>query len=213
MINKKGKTVSTKPWQTAEWKKLREALIKDYCEQCGRKEGPFVLHHLKRLSPLMLTRRKVEDEIFDEYCRQNNVIADKHGQLHTIIQKEGLKCPICSITISEYHRRKDGMFVCTNGHVVEHPIEGLINKKVTVAKTRFKRCVKHELNENIRQETIRQQQQQYEDYMAGDNTKTFCKKCAYLWDKQGKKLCSKCKQHYHSFKYETCFECSGKKKD
>jgi len=213
MINKKGKTVSTKPWQTAEWKKLRKELLKDYCEQCGSKNGPFVLHHIQKSPSIKITGYKVEGEIFNDYCRQNNIRADKHGQLYTTIQKQGIKCPICSITLSEYHRRKDGMYVCTNGHIVEHPIEGIVEKKLNIAKTRLKRCVKQEMYEIIRQETIRQQKLAYENYLKGADTKTFCKKCAYLWDIRGKKLCSKCKEHYYSFEYQTCYECSGKKKN
>ncbi|WP_404428006.1 hypothetical protein LG296_20670 (plasmid) [Ureibacillus chungkukjangi] len=37
---------TTKPWQTVAWKKKREKLIKDSCEQCGSTKGPMVLQHL-----------------------------------------------------------------------------------------------------------------------------------------------------------------------
>ena len=44
-------------------------------------------------------------------------------------------------------------------------------------------------------------------YMSGEGTATFCKKCAFLWDVKGQLLCRKCRERYHDFSYETCFNC------
>ena len=43
--------------------------------------------------------------------------------------------------------------------------------------------------------------------MSGEGTATFCKKCAFLWDVKEMRLCSSCEEHYHHFKYKTCFNC------
>lgn len=48
---------------------------------------------------------------------------------------------------------------------------------------------------------------QYESYLNFDNTKTFCKKCAFLWDKRGLKLCDTCKENYHAIYNSVCMNC------
>jgi len=47
MKNPKGEFVSTKPWQTARWKKRRAEVIKDSCEICGATadERTLCIHH------------------------------------------------------------------------------------------------------------------------------------------------------------------------
>lgn len=46
-----------------------------------------------------------------------------------------------------------------------------------------------------------------DEYLSGEGTATFCKKCAFLWDMKEQKLCDQCKERYHSFKYATCYSC------
>ena len=46
-----------------------------------------------------------------------------------------------------------------------------------------------------------------DEYMSGEGTATFCKKCAFLWDVKEMRLCSQCQESYHPFRYKTCFNC------
>jgi len=39
-------------WGSAEWRALGERLIKDHCEQCGTREGPFTLQHFWQPAPI-----------------------------------------------------------------------------------------------------------------------------------------------------------------
>ena len=48
-------------------------------------------------------------------------------------------------------------------------------------------------------------------YMSGEDTVTFCNKCAYLWDEHGMKLCDTCREHYHKFSDGMCYYCLEKK--
>ena len=48
----------------------------------------------------------------------------------------------------------------------------------------------------------------FEEYLSCEKAVTFCKKCAFLWDVRGLKLCKRCKQHYHPFDFEYCFNCA-----
>jgi Ni,Fe-hydrogenase III component G len=44
-------------------------------------------------------------------------------------------------------------------------------------------------------------------YMSGADTRTFCDKCAYLWDEHDMRLCSYCGRHYHKFSERMCKHC------
>jgi hypothetical protein len=52
-------------------------------------------------------------------------------------------------------------------------------------------------------------------YLSFEDTKTFCKKCAFNYDKRGMDLCPKCKVNYKKIQYETCVDClpEGELKD
>jgi hypothetical protein len=51
----------------------------------------------------------------------------------------------------------------------------------------------------------------HERYMSCDDTETWCRKCAYMWDIHHKKLCPKCKLEYCDINYEECYKCHRKK--
>lgn len=46
-----------------------------------------------------------------------------------------------------------------------------------------------------------------EDYVTGKGTKTFCKRCAFLWDMKGLRLCRECGKRFHAHRHQRCFEC------
>ena len=53
----------------------------------------------------------------------------------------------------------------------------------------------------------------HERYISGRDAKTFCDKCAYLWDKHGLKLCSECRESYHPMRYKLCKRCAQRERD
>lgn len=53
----------------------------------------------------------------------------------------------------------------------------------------------------------------HERYMSGKDTVTFCKKCAFLWDKHGLKLCERCRENYHSQDYIVCKQCAHRERE
>lgn len=48
-----------------------------------------------------------------------------------------------------------------------------------------------------------------EHYLAATKL-TLCKKCAFLWDMKGVRLCQLCKRRFHAHKYRRCAECGAK---
>ncbi|ODT04198.1 MAG: hypothetical protein ABS52_05975 [Gemmatimonadetes bacterium SCN 70-22] len=44
-------------------------------------------------------------------------------------------------------------------------------------------------------------------YMSGDGTATFCKTCAFNWDKLGVRLCVECRDAWHPLDEQQCNAC------
>lgn len=49
---------------------------------------------------------------------------------------------------------------------------------------------------------------QFQRYMRGDDTATFCKPCAFLWDKEGQWLCVGCRDGWHPIRSSQCTACA-----
>lgn len=51
------------------------------------------------------------------------------------------------------------------------------------------------------------QKELHAKYMSGENTATWCNKCAYLYDIHHKHLCPTCGKRYCDISYDQCYEC------
>ncbi|EGA91399.1 hypothetical protein GPDM_00990 [Planococcus donghaensis MPA1U2] len=49
--------------------------------------------------------------------------------------------------------------------------------------------------------------EEYKRYISMEDTMTFCKRCAFLWDKKGKKACEICKETLISLDTHDCYKC------
>ena len=56
-------------------------------------------------------------------------------------------------------------------------------------------------------------QSNHERYMSGQDTQTFCRKCAYMWDIHGMKICRECNEKYHPIAYKTCQNCAKQERE
>ena len=94
MRNKRGKRVSTKPWQTAAWRKRRAALIEERgarCQICGTssEERTLAVHHTVTLPG---------EEGFARYME----LRDADVQIvckgcHTMISRGYVRCATCNL--------------------------------------------------------------------------------------------------------------------
>ncbi|MFH1227002.1 MAG: hypothetical protein V1701_03740 [Planctomycetota bacterium] len=224
MINKDGKKVSTKPWVTKEWKEMRKKLIKDKCEQCGGTEK-LTLQHLKQPQGYSVIWRTLAQTMFEEWMSKidkdslqkkvNDIWEYMDNKLPEIVADERLT------------KRKRNAWKKNIEQRDEHTLKWALFK-----------LFKAENKSEISAKAMEKAQESHKQYMSGQNTATFCKKCAFLWDMKGQKLCPKCKIHYcyiflpecdicsgkaklcdkckknyHSIRYPTCFNCSSKKQE
>jgi|SRR3989344_172183 len=61
------------------------------------------------------------------------------------------------------------------------------------------------------QELIEEGRKQADDeYQSLANTITICKKCHFLYEMKGMRLCDSCKKSYHSVRHTSCYGCQKK---
>ena len=208
-----------KPWQTKQWKEMRKQRIGDRCKQCGSTDGPFVLQHFSHEQPEPPSKHTLVWELINEYGLYPGP---------PTIQKAG--CPECRRSSLSERRTKTPKWRCIKCHnefddpIFDDPIQVQVRSDSSAGKDEYNKWlgVRRDVYNDFLAEHGDVVEQRYgaaladyeaerqasdRKYMSGEGTATFCKKCAFLWDKKDMRLCANCKEHYHHFRYETCFNC------
>jgi uncharacterized paraquat-inducible protein A len=232
-------------WHTKDWKERREAIIKDKCEQCGSTDTLTLQHfsHPRNYKEIQRsTFQHYYEKFLDENASNLKSLISKDDILNYIKNAPHeikMVCPVCSGNF--YTRRKAPIHVCNRcKHEFDEPISKEIpeyvddlilteEEKLEIAdlkksSVKFysdlypsiigimvgnkylfeieKMAMLNYLDENI-------------EYLSFKDTKTFCKKCAFNYDKMGRDLCPKCRVNYKQIRYETCVDClpEGEQKD
>ncbi len=204
-----------KPWHTKEWREQRSKLLMDKCVQCGSGESPFVLQHLWQ-------PRKLSDIAKDERYKIRPVYEAQHPIPQAPMPKPDLTsdaCPSCR-HLSIYWRKTTQDWRCGNSrckNIFNKPVIIPVHSHEQMASWREKQHeLKHVWYEKFREATEEQVLSkalliafsEHDRYLTLKDTTTFCVKCAFMWDKRGKKLCSGCKKFIPIFVDENnCFNC------
>ncbi|MFF0828845.1 hypothetical protein ACFYU8_18530 [Brevibacillus sp. NPDC003359] len=209
-----------KPWNTKEWQEIRQERIKDHCEQCKTKQEPFVLQHTRGSKPYQFFVKEKYQEIYNreiEKGMEYEVIKNEvELYLYENMEKRNV-CPNCqSINIRE-RKTKAPKFACYKCYQeFDEPlskedylrggstVEDIINK---IGQQKIREMVWDQHGEEIRTYAILKSIEEFERYMSCIDTVTFCKKCAFLWDKKGLKLCDRCSVKYHAIARDCCRDC------
>ena len=212
-------------WQTKEWKQRRAELIKDHCEQCGSTDGPFTLQHFNQPPSIYdLVGGIVNRDRWEDW--QAHYEANPEDP--TPITRRRAACPRCGgISILE-RKTKTPRYRCntqvkgTCHFEFDDPVEvDWIDTRATASRVQtgyksrreaFNAQWDHEhVNEIARLYTAGMIQllDAHTKYMRMEETATFCKRCAYLWDVKRVRLCETCGVGYHPHEQEQCDECAG----
>jgi hypothetical protein len=205
-------TSREKPWSTKEWKEKRDVLIKDYCESCGKKEGPFVLQHLEQPPKTSIIFSRIRHEYFEEY---SNKYTFKYKKKIKYIDRES--CPNCG-SLNVRFLKTESIWKCYGkckrrfeNPVIIQDIDPIQKKDIQEKKKIFReekyRAFEEKYKDIIGKEAVLESISYHEEYISLKNTSTFCKKCAFLWDIKGVKLCPNCKQRYCAVYMEMCSVC------
>lgn len=204
-----------KPWHTKEWRVLRASLLGDECTQCGSQDKPFVLQHTWQPRKLSEIARDIRHEF--------RLIYEAAHPMPEIDQPEPEKtrdgCPSCC-SISIYWRKTTQDWRCSKTQckaVFKNPAAVPVlsaqqydewSAKQKEAKQAWYEQFREDTEEQVLSEALPMGFQEHDRYLTCKDTTTFCVKCAFMWDKRGKKLCTKCKSFIPvHISEDQCFTC------
>ena len=205
-------------WRTPEWHALRERLINDHCAQCSSTEGPFTLQHfwhpLTIPEAARLLRLQHRRRARDEYLIRYPIIE---------ATEERQACPRChSVNIYSRDRvtprwkcnYRSGRRWC--GHEFDQPVRVIAPAyKVNAAQTQaswtafyaYYNLQYADMAESFNVQATLHVLELFERYLSGEGTGTFCRKCAFMWDQNGLRLCHMCRTEWHKHHEPACIVC------
>jgi hypothetical protein len=112
-----------KPWETAEWKAKRQAVLKDHCEGCGSQEPPLVLFNRQLPVSYQDIKAQVRNSILMELGRSAfDSITEE--QATAVMQSEKRQaCPTCGIINIRARKSMKPKYLCGRNHGFEQPVE------------------------------------------------------------------------------------------
>jgi uncharacterized paraquat-inducible protein A len=208
-----------KPWTTKEWKEARKGLLGAACESCGTTTPPLVLQHTWHPTPLY--------KLFYAARRKYRAAWDVWRESHPLqvdlsaLPADEDGCPRCGSTTIR-HRKRSGTWVCaarlagvTCGHVFEAPLRVISPATVRALERTAAQEVQDTFDEEfgIGRKVITKALEGQLRYLSLKDTKTLCKRCAFVEDRTRMILCTVCREKYHSKKYDRCSSCAGVKEE
>jgi hypothetical protein len=193
---------------------MRERRIGDRCEQCESTDGPFVIQHFSHERPEPPSKYTIVWDLIREY-----------GLIPAKPTIPLPACPSCKRRSLSERKKLKPKWRCIGCH---HEFDELTTVEVEVdsrnGKDEYNRYIQDRRDvytdfqithaDVVEQrygaalaDYEKEKQASFDHYISGDGTLTFCKKCAFLWDMKEMMLCSKCKTHFHPFRFENCYNC------
>jgi len=216
-VDEFAKKQTQKAWHTKEWRLLREKLIKDKCEQCGTSEPPMVLQHMWHPEKLGTLIRDIKHKYEREYAVTHPLpfVAEPIPE----DLREG--CPGCGKFSGFNWRKTQNNWRCVHCHavfekLVEIPVLSAQQYEVYSSELKelndaWNATFMMEMEEKILTEALNTGFEQNDRYISCADTVTFCKKCAFMWDKNKKKICEGCGKWAPIYTTpESCWTCLDK---
>jgi ribosomal protein L37AE/L43A len=216
---------TTKPWQTAAWKKKREELIKDECEQCGSTKAPMVLQHSWHPPSYRERIREIYEEYFNEKKITSLLPEATDDEVQSFLDEfTELKdsCPSCGMRSINKRKTLTPTYRCLKcNYKFDEPKMVPYNTKLRVVAPAFEKIKRtltykkqqefmwNTFGEEIRTLAVLKGIEDHKRYISMNDTKTFCKRCAFLWDKKRLKVCSICKENLIRIFLHACDKCQN----
>lgn len=204
-----------KPWVTKEWKTQRKLLLASECESCGTTTPPLVLQHTWHPTPLhklfYAARRKYRGK-WETWKASHPIEIDRSS-----LPADQDGCPRCESTTIRYRKRAN-TWICVSklggvncGNVFETPMRVISPTAIRALERTVKQNVQDAFDEafGIGRKVITKALEHTIRYLSLKDTKTLCKRCAFVEDRTRMVLCNICKKNYHSKKYDRCSACAA----
>lgn len=208
-----------------EKEKKRKLLIKDCCEQCGNNQGPMVLQHLWHPPAYKEHVRSIYERFFIEAQNNSSLPEATEQEVESFIAEfteQAEACPSCDMRSITKRKTMTPIYRCRKcNHEFDSPklvpyhsklkttapsIEK-IKKDITYAKQ--KEFMWNTFGEEIRTLAVLKGIEDHKRYISMEDTKTYCKRCAFLWDKKRLKVCDVCKDKLIPLSMHACIECQN----
>lgn len=202
-------------WQTKQWKQRRLERLGPCCEACGTTKPPLVMQHTWHPSTiewLFKNERRNYTEQWKEWRDARPIQVDTS---HLIPDADG--CPKCGSPTVRF-RKRAGHWKCvamregvTCGYTFSTPIRVVSYAAVHVLELAARKVVQEAFDDHygIGLRVANIALQQHLQYISLADTKTLCKRCAFVEDKTSLVLCEACKENYHSRYKPCCDACAG----
>ena len=217
-------STSTKPWQTAYWKKKRSEIIKDACEQCNSSKPPMVLQHTWHPASYRDNTREFYRFYLEKECAENPQLMVSDDEVHHYLNKftdVKAACPACKKGNIRARKTMKPTFHCDKCHhefeepimVPYHQLLGIAptfnDVKESMKRKRIQEYIWETYGPIIKKSAILKGIEEHKRYISMEDTITFCKRCAFLWDKKGKKVCEVCKDTLIPVAMHACYKCQS----
>lgn len=202
-------------WGSSHWRKLRQTLIANHCDQCGSFEPPLTLQHQRqppRFSELM-RRIRSDHQRASWLTFLESYPVQKFTELRQV-------CPCCASPSIYYRKRLTPHWKCIGprcGRSFDEPASATLPDRDAIAALRQERWIAFRRDyqnsyERTEKEIGRLAILAAVDwtllYVSGADAVTHCRTCAYMWDMKGLKLCSACRKDWTEIWTVTCLTCN-----
>lgn len=195
------------PWHWREWKPARDQLIGPSCETCGAgQDGILTLQHTFR-HPLLQPYIDAAKEEVAAMPQERDWRLDLRERMRAINEEAAMGmrdcCPKCE-SLSIQYRKKAGSWICNskkNGsycaHVFEVPAQKLAftaDEKKAIRRSKHKAfiAVAGQREHDWQRKAILCWLHDLKRYLTLEDTKTLCRRCAFLEDMTDLKPCLAC---------------------
>lgn len=192
-------TTLPKPWNTKEWKEKRKALIKNECHNCSASNGPMVLQHIDQPPTFHhIVKALAEYDGVDLFSLRQKTLGLRDKLVSEIQPEQRNCCPKCgSVNLQFIKSRNVWKCIgktkrrhCYHEFASPHMTDALTpesKNKIAKIKSDWWRSALgtyKDINEIYGKTALLIGFEYSGRYFSLENTKTLCKKCAFIEDKE-----------------------------
>lgn len=188
----------------------RQNKIRESCEQCGSSEKPLVIQHFWHPRSFGKIFRDLAGDDWINFKSSYNEKLAEHLKIEDDV------CPRCGSANIRYQKMLGDWRCQTCQDKFKTPIRGMVldreGRRILSAKKRDSyecrwRQFQNEYGPKYGKAAVLTAIGETRRYLSLENTATFCKRCAFLWDERGLRLCVRCGDAFHSVATPACRTC------
>lgn len=183
----------------------------------------MVLQHLRQPRPFRLLCAEVREPLLERYRADHPFIRTAHQPV------DRPACPRCSSTAIRRLKRAAHPWKCASkvrGRTCGFEFDTPATVKALTPEQKHARSAEYEAfyaaareefdklyRDEIGKQAVLLSIEEHLRYLSLEDTSTFCKRCAFLWDRKSMRLCGDCREGWHALHLSRCRKCSTAEKE